>query len=327
MVICVAGPIAAGKNFVCSILEERGFFCLDADQEIHKIIGDKQAEILSRFSQIAASRGINLRAADGSLDRRALGKLLFKDSALLAEQEKILYPEFVARVQALIDANNNALQAQDAAQKTKGFTGQNAAADFSQPEGCGISNNSINAQEGGATEIAGKPKIARGSVQPIAVGQPAADFSASEKAWVDQNAGGGNFGFGIDCGPTGIESKPKIARGLAINAALLYKTPSLLRQCKKIIYVDAPLLVRAWRIRRRDRLPLLQIIRRIKSQKGLMQEYKRFAADYGIEMVRVRNWGRGVEFEMKMNKGFSDMKDGRVTPLNEAISDIKKKFV
>lgn len=211
MVICVAGPIAAGKNFVCSILEERGFFCLDADQEIHKIIDDKQAEILSRFSQIAASRGINLRAADGSLDRRALGKLLFKDSALLAEQEKILYPEFVARAQKLIDAEKEASQA----------------------------------QEGGVTEIAGKPKT---------------------------------------------------ARGLAINAALLYKTPSLLRQCKKIIYVDAPLLVRAWRIRRRDRLPLLQIIRRIKSQKGLLQEYKRFAADYDIEMVRVRNWGKRLSF-------------------------------
>ena len=204
MVICVAGPIAAGKNYVCSIFEERGFFCVDADQEIHKIIGDKQAEIFSRFSQIAASRGINLRAADGSLDRRALGKLLFKDSALLAEQEKILYPEFVARVQALIDENQKASQAQE---------------------------------------------------------------------------GGGSLGLAN-------------ASGLAINAALLYKTPSLLRQCQKIIYVDAPLLVRAWRIRRRDRLPLLQIIRRIKSQKGLLQEYKRFAADYGIEMVRVWNWGK-----------------------------------
>ena len=198
MVICVAGPIAAGKNFVCSILEERGFFCVDADQEIHKIIGDKQAEILSRFSQIAASRGINLRAADGSLDRRALGKLLFKDSSLLAEQEKILYPEFVARAQKLIDAQN--------------------------------------------------------------------------------------------------DGKPKTVGGLAINAALLYKTPSLLRQCQKIIYVDAPLLVRAWRIRRRDRLPLLQILRRIKSQKGLFKEYERFAADYGIEMVVVRNWGKRLSF-------------------------------
>ena len=232
MVICVAGPIAAGKNFVCSILEERGFFCVDADQEIHKIIGDKQAEILSRFSQIAASRGINLRAADGSLDRRVLGKLLFKDSALLAEQEKILYPEFVARVQKLIDANNNALQA----------------------------------QEGGATGIESKPKTARENCAQAQEG-----------------------------GATGIAGKPKTARGLAINATLLYKTPALLRQCKKIIYVDAPLLVRAWRIRRRDRLPFAQIIRRIKSQKGLLQEYKRFAADYGIEMVRVWNWGRGAE--------------------------------
>lgn len=288
MIVCVAGPMAAGKNYVCSILEERGFFCVDADLVIHQVIKEKEEEIFLQFKEDAAAAGLELKKSDGSLDRRALGKLLFKDSALLAEQEKILYPEFVARVQALIDAQNCA-QAQDAAQKAKGFTGQNAAADFSQPEGCGISNNSINAQEGGSTGIESKPKIARGSVQPIAVGQP--------------------------------------ARGLAINAALLYKTPSLLRQCQKIIYVDAPLLVRAWRIRHRDRLPLLQIIRRIKSQKGLMQEYKRFAADYGIEMVRVWNWGRGAEFEMKMNKGFSDMKDGRVTPLNEAFSDIKKKFV
>ena len=198
MVICVAGPIAAGKNYVCSILEERGFFCVDADLVIHQVIKEKEEEIFLQFKEEAAAAGLELKKSDGSLDRRALGELLFKDSALLAEQEKILYPEFVARVQALIDTEN--------------------------------------------------------------------------------------------------ESKPKIARGLVINAALLYKTPSLLRQCQKIIYVDAPLLVRAWRIRRRDRLPLLQIIRRIKSQKGLLQEYKRFASDYGIEMVVVRNWGKRLSF-------------------------------
>ena len=307
MIVCVAGPIAAGKNYVCSILAERGFFCLDADQEIHKIIGEKQAEILSRFSQIAASRGINLRAADGSLDRRALGKLLFKDRTLLAEQEKILYPEFVARVQVLIDAEK------EASQKPKGFTDQNAAADFSQPEGCGISNNFINAQEGGATGIESKPKTAGENYSQ------AQDAAQKPKGFTDQNAAA-DFGrpesFGItnnsinaqEGGVTEIAGKPKIAhgsvqpiavgqpaRGLAINAALLYKTPSLLRQCQKIIYVDAPLLVRAWRIRRRDRLPFAQIFRRIKSQKGLLQEYQRFAADYGIEMVRVWNWGRGVE--------------------------------
>ncbi len=201
--------MAAGKNYVCSILEERGFFCLDADEEIHKIIGDKQAEIFSRFCEPAAARKINLKNADGSLNRRALGKLLFKDPVLLAEQEKILYPEFVARAQKLIDAENES-----------------------------------------------KPETAGGSVQPITVGQLAANG----------------------------------AGGLAINATLLYKTPALLRQCKKIIYVDAPLLVRVWRSRRRDKLPLLQILRRMKAQKGLEGQYKKIAVENNIEFIRVRNF-------------------------------------
>ena len=192
MVICVAGPIAAGKNFVCSILEEQGFFCVDADLVIHQVIKEKEEEIFLQFKEEATAAGLELKKSDGSLDRRALGRLLFRRPEFLERQERIVYPEFEARVQKLIDSENS--------------------------------------------------------------------------------------------------------RGLAINAALLYKTPSLLRQCKKIIYVDAPLFVRFWRIRRRDRLPPLQIIRRIKSQKGLLQEYKRFAADYGIEMVRVRNWGKRLSF-------------------------------
>ena len=190
MVICVAGPIAAGKNFYCSQLQEQGYFCLDADAEIHKIIQEKQKEIFAQFEEAAARAGLCLRAVDGSLDRRALGRLLFRRPEFLERQERIVYPEFEARVQKLIDSENS--------------------------------------------------------------------------------------------------------RGLVINAALLYKTPKILRQCKKIIYVDAPLLVRVWRSRRRDKLSFLQILRRIKSQRGLYDQYKKFAADNGIEIVRVRNWGRGV---------------------------------
>ena len=188
------------------------FFCLDADLVIHQVIKEKEEEIFLQFKEEAAAAGLELKKSDGSLDRRALGELLFKNPNLLAKQESLVYPAFERRIKEMIDENRESSQA----------------------------------QAGG------------GAAQPITVGLPAANG----------------------------------ARGLAINAALLYKTPSLLRQCKKIIYVDAPLLVRAWRIRRRDRLPLLQIIRRIKSQKGLMQEYKRFAADYGIEIVRVWNWGK-----------------------------------
>ena len=33
------------------------------------------------------------------------------------------------------------------------------------------------------------------------------------------------------------------------------------------------------------------------------------------------------EFSAKMQKGFDDMKNGRVTPLDEAFSEIKRRFV
>lgn len=216
--------MAAGKNYVCSILEERGFFCVDADLVIHQVIKEKEEEIFLQFKEEAAAAGLELKKSDGSLDRRALGELLFKNPNLLAKQESLVYPAFERRIQEMIDANKESSQAQD----------------------------------GG------------GAAQPITVGLPTANEAAGSS-----NA----------CGLAN-------ARGFAINATLLYKTPALLRQCQKIIYVDAPLLVRVWRSRRRDKMPLAQIIRRIKSQKGLFNEYKRFAADYGIEMVVVRNWGK-----------------------------------
>ncbi|MBR5965447.1 MAG: dephospho-CoA kinase [Treponema sp.] len=220
MVVCVAGPIAAGKNYYCSKLQEQGFFCLDADAEIHKIIQEKQNEILSQFEQAAASAGVSLRAADGSLDRRALGRLLFRRPELLERQERIVYPEFEARVQKLIDTEN--------ARK-------------------------------------------------------------NQKAVADQNGGGGSLGLASGNGSHAQKG------GLVINAALLYKTPKILRQCQKIIYIDAPLLVRAIRIRRRDKLSFLQIARRIKSQRGLYEQYKKFADENGIEIVRVKNFIAPVE--------------------------------
>ena len=44
-IFCVAGKIAAGKNFVCSILERYGFLCIDADSVIHEIIEIGRAHV------------------------------------------------------------------------------------------------------------------------------------------------------------------------------------------------------------------------------------------------------------------------------------------
>lgn len=101
-IFCVAGKIAAGKNFVCSILERYGFLCIDADSVIHEIIEEKQNEILSAFRDAAQRAGICLQNADGSPNRRALGKLVFSKKEFLARQENIVYPAFVERVEKII---------------------------------------------------------------------------------------------------------------------------------------------------------------------------------------------------------------------------------
>lgn len=59
-----------------------------------------------------------------------------------------------------------------------------------------------------------------------------------------------------------------------INATVLFKTPEILAKCQKIIYVKAPTLKRFFRAKKRDGLPVKQIIRRFMSQKNLYREYK-----------------------------------------------------
>ena len=51
MILCVTGPMAAGKNAVCRILEERGFIALDADRQVHGAIEKAAPEIIKTFSK------------------------------------------------------------------------------------------------------------------------------------------------------------------------------------------------------------------------------------------------------------------------------------
>ncbi|MDR0589438.1 MAG: dephospho-CoA kinase [Spirochaetaceae bacterium] len=71
-----------------------------------------------------------------------------------------------------------------------------------------------------------------------------------------------------------------------INAALLHRSAAFSRlDC--IIIVQAPLLIRFLRARRRDRLPVLPLIRRFKSQREFMAQY----LSQNVDIYRVYNWG------------------------------------
>ena len=75
------------------------------------------------------------------------------------------------------------------------------------------------------------------------------------------------------------------AKNIALNAAVLYKTPTLMRLCRAILYVDAPFLVRLLRAKKRDGDAVRAICKRFRAQRGLYRSYEQT----GIPIVKVRN--------------------------------------
>lgn len=102
MILCVTGPMAAGKNAVCRILEERGFIALDADKQVHGAIEKAAPEIIKTFSNEAKAQNITLTDENGRINRRELGRLLFTSKDLLAKQERIVYPVIIEETKRFI---------------------------------------------------------------------------------------------------------------------------------------------------------------------------------------------------------------------------------
>lgn len=96
-VICITGYMAAGKNFVCSKIEEKlpVYVSIDLDKTVHTAIELTAEKIFKTFEKDAEQAGICLKNPDGTLNRRALGALIFPKPELLKKQESIVYPKTV----------------------------------------------------------------------------------------------------------------------------------------------------------------------------------------------------------------------------------------
>ncbi|MGN0729865.1 dephospho-CoA kinase [Treponema sp.] len=105
MVLCVAGPMAAGKNAAASILEELGFVSVDADLVGHRAVDACRDEILSAFSAFAEQKKIQLLDADGKIIRRNLGAIVFEKKELVRKQEDIVFPYINAELEKFLDEN------------------------------------------------------------------------------------------------------------------------------------------------------------------------------------------------------------------------------
>lgn len=86
--IALTGGIAAGKSTIARRLAERGAVVVDADA----IVRDVQAVGSPVLAEIARAFGADVLAADGALDRPALGARVFGDPAALATLNAIVHP-------------------------------------------------------------------------------------------------------------------------------------------------------------------------------------------------------------------------------------------
>ena len=88
-IIGLTGGVASGKSSVARLLEELGMPVIDADQ----LARDAVLPGSPALDSIALLFGRGVLAADGTLDRKRLGALVFADSVKRRRLEKILHPE------------------------------------------------------------------------------------------------------------------------------------------------------------------------------------------------------------------------------------------
>ena len=96
--VALTGGIGAGKTTVARLLAQRGAILIDSDVLSREVVepGTPGLEaIVERF-------GPAVLAADGSLDRKALGTIIFADAQARADLNGIVHPEVRRRRAELI---------------------------------------------------------------------------------------------------------------------------------------------------------------------------------------------------------------------------------
>jgi dephospho-CoA kinase len=99
-VIGLTGNIATGKSTVLRYLAAKGVHVIDADQLTHQAMAPNGPA----YAPIVAAFGDAIVRPDGTIDRPALGRVVFSDPAALARLEAIVHPAVFTLAQAQVAA-------------------------------------------------------------------------------------------------------------------------------------------------------------------------------------------------------------------------------
>lgn len=93
LLVALTGGIASGKSFVARRLAEHGAVIVDADQVAREVVEPGEPAL----AQIVEAFGPGVLAPDGSLDRAALGAIVFADPEKRRALNAITHPAVLRR--------------------------------------------------------------------------------------------------------------------------------------------------------------------------------------------------------------------------------------
>ncbi len=94
----LTGGIAVGKSYVSALLRELGCHVFDADDIARAVVQPGRPAL----NDIVAAFGPDVLAADGTLDRAKLGRLVFADAEARARLNAIVHPRVHAEQDRLL---------------------------------------------------------------------------------------------------------------------------------------------------------------------------------------------------------------------------------
>jgi dephospho-CoA kinase len=111
----LTGGIATGKSTVARIFTSLGAVVLDADEIAHLLV----QQGAPAYDRVVGEFGQSILRPDGSIDRSALGRIIFAEASMRARLEAILHPlireEEAARIRRLIESGQGRIIVSNAA--------------------------------------------------------------------------------------------------------------------------------------------------------------------------------------------------------------------
>ena len=95
----LTGSIAVGKSFVASVFEELGAHVLDADRTAREVVMPGSLGLKA----VVESFGEEILNADGTLNRKQLGAVVFADESQRQRLNHILHPFIIARQDEILN--------------------------------------------------------------------------------------------------------------------------------------------------------------------------------------------------------------------------------